>query len=309
MHKKYSAVAIGSCYLDINCPHYPFGASGIPAEVELVGDQYEAVPGGSAVNFCRLLSGLGLKPVFIGMSGTDPIASVLSQLLEEQGVHALFAARSDLSTNISFAMTSPEHQHIMLVSGTANPALNPDDILPKLREVIGDTDLLFMGGCFKLKAFEQSFATITQMAKEQGVKLVVDHNRIPKGTTDSMLAAVKELVLSADYYLPSRDEFCAFWQVTTIEEGLELLNREAPGLTVVVKDGANGAHYFENGTVQHVPAEVVSGKLQLTGAGDSFNGGVMAALENDKPLSEAVAYACQVAAAKISGQPLPKTAK
>jgi sugar/nucleoside kinase (ribokinase family) len=305
MNKTYDVIAIGSCYVDTNLADYPFGDSGVPAEIELIGNDYETVPGGSAVNFCILLQKLGLKTAFVGMTGKDPNGDLLSQLLEKQGVKPALIRQPKLATNISFNMTNPNGKHIMLVAGNANAALNANTALPKLEVLIPQAHMLYLGGCFKLKSFISALSQVVEVAQQYACTLVVDHGRIPKNADEEMLNAIKELVLKADYYFPSHDEFCEIWSVSNIEDGLRLLQGQAPGLTTVVKDGTNGAYYFADGSVQHVPALKVEKVLNATGAGDSFNAGVIAALNAEKTLADAITYGCQVAAAKIKAEAPP----
>jgi len=305
MTKRLDVIALGSCYVDFNAPNYPFSEAGIPSEVELVGSTYEMVPGGSAVNFCVLLERLGLSTGFIGMAGDDPVGKLFDSLLRQAGVLPLMVQDAGLATNVSFGMTNPHGSHIMLVAGTANAALSPEAVLPKVEATIADARVLFIGGCFKLQTFEYDFHRLAEMAAANDASVVVDHNRIPKHTSPGMLEAVRALVLQSTFYLPSREEFCQLWGVDSIEAGLQLLHNKAPGLGVVVKDGANGAYYFANGAVRHVPAEPAKGTINATGAGDSFNAGFMTAIIGDRPIAAAATYACKVAAAKITGQSIP----
>lgn len=303
--RNLDVVALGSCYVDINAEKMPFGSDGIPAETELVGAGYEAVPGGSAVNFCRLLAQLGANPAFIGMAGQDPHGEMLGRLLGQNNVQSALILRPYLQTNVSFNMTNLQGEHIMLVAGTANAALDPVAVWSQLEQLLPQSKLLYLGGCFKLKAFEQSFIKVADIASQSGVKLVIDHGRMPTDIAPSMLEAVKQLVLRADYYFPSRKEFCQLWQVSDIEEGLRHLRDQAPELTVVVKDGSNGAFFWADDSIQHVPGEKVKHPVNVTGAGDSFNAGVMAAITQGHELNEAIDYGCRVTAAKIQNQPLP----
>ncbi|MEK7152479.1 MAG: carbohydrate kinase family protein [Patescibacteria group bacterium] len=303
--RSLEVVAFGSCYVDTNVENYPFGNDGIAPETELVGERYETVPGGSAVNFCRLLGEFGLRTAFIGMAGDDPNGDTLARLLEQHNVQAELVRLPDLLTNISFNVTNPDGEHIMLVAGTANASLSPDDVMPKLEQLLPLIKMLYLGGCFKLKAFEHAFAQIANLAKRNSVELAIDHGRVPEGTSEAMLGAIKALVLSAAYYLPSRDEFCKLWGVADIEEGLRRLKDEAPDLIVVVKDGANGAFYWSGDSTQQVKAERVEKVVNATGAGDSFNAGLIAALAKDQSLADAIAYGCRVAASKIRAEALP----
>ena len=303
--KSLDVLALGSCYVDMNAADYPIGHTGIPNETELVGSEYEVVAGGSAVNFCRLLATLGLNPAFIGIAGTDIVGNTLEQLLRQDGVEPKLIRDGRLQTNIGFNMTSTDGAHIMCIAGTANAALSPEEVLPKLQEVAPEVRALYLGGCFKLKTFSQAFQAVIAVAHDNGVKLFVDHGRIPEDASPEMLARVQGLVLHADYYLASRKEFTRMWDVDEVADGISLLYGRAPQLTIVVKDGPNGAYYAVNGEARHVPAAAVDTITNLTGAGDSTNAGIVAAVLAGHPLSDAVAYGCAVAAAKISGRAVP----
>lgn len=300
--KTIDAVAFGSCYVDTNLAQYPFADEGIPPEVELVGEQYETVLGGSAVNFCVLLQSLGAKTAFVGVIGADPNGEVLTELLEKQGIEPALITRPDVQTNTGFNMTNPNGKHIMLVAGSANATLSPEIAMPKLEGLLPEAKMLYLGGCFKLKAFFHAFPELVELAKRHDADIAIDHNRIPQGTSPEMLQAVKELVLKADYYFPSRAEFCELWGVKNIEEGLKLLHQKAPALITIAKDGDNGAFYMAEGEVRHVEAPKVETVLNATGAGDTFNAGVIATISQDRPLDEAIAYGCRVAAARVGGQ-------
>jgi sugar/nucleoside kinase (ribokinase family) len=304
---KTATLAIGSCYIDFEVGDMPIEASGIPVDVELVGGDYYVEAGGSAVNFCKLLKQLGSNTTFVGLVGEDYYAQIFENLLKEAGVKPALVYKPDVSTNVSFNLTSKNGQHHdMFVAGTANAALDADSVLPKLRSEAPFSQVLYVGGLFKLKRLQPVFGEIAGIAAENGTMLVVDHGRVRGDIPEDMRSAVRDFVIRATYYLPSRDEFCALWNVETIEEGLALLYNRAPYLTVVVKDGPNGAYYHMGNTSQHIPAKQVTSIKSLTGAGDSFNAGFIAAINHELQVEKAIEFACTVAAAKISGQHVPK---
>lgn len=304
--KQVDTLAVGSCYIDLDVGDMPYDEHGIAADVEMVGGDYHLAAGGSAVNFCRLLQELGVTSAFVGMVGEDEFGSILERLLSEAGVEPMLVRRPDVKTNLSTNLTSHDGKsHNMFTMGTANAALQPDTIMPKLREAIPEAKVLYMGGCFKLKGLQPSFGVIAEIASKGNTTIVVDHGRIPKDVSVESRSMVKALISLAKYYLPSRDEFLNLWEVETIEAGLESLHANAPSVTVVVKDGSNGAYYFENGKVKHVDALKVPKVVKLTGAGDSFNAGFIAAQLRQLPMEECVAFGCSVAAVKISEQEIP----
>lgn len=303
--KSYDVVALGACYVDTNLENFPFDEGGILPESELVGNHYEVTLGGSAVNFCVLLQSLGLRTTFVGMTGTDPNGALVAELMQRHGIQPALVQQKNVLTNISFNMTSPEGRHIMLVGGSASAALQPDTIRPKLEATIPTAHMLYLGGYFKLKALAPALAQIVDYATTHDTAVVIDHGRIPTGTPEAMLETLRQLVPRATYYFPSHSEFRQLWGVDSIADGLRALQQRAPQLTTIVKDGKNGAFYLDGLGVQHVLPPSVEKVLNATGAGDSFNAGVMAALNKGIALSKAVAYGCQVASAKISGQAMP----
>ena len=306
MHnREIDVVAIGACYVDTNVANFPFERSNLMNE-ELIGDAYEVVPGGSAVNFCRLSSRLGLKTAFIGTTGKDANSDTLEKLLSLEGVLPALIKNEDLQTNIGYNITNPQGDHIMFVAGTANAALAPEAAAPKLAELLPKSDILYLGGCLKLKSFIHAFKDIAQLAKQHNTTIAVDHGRVPQNVSHETLEAVRGLVLDADYYFPSRDEFYMLWDVSDIDTGLRKLQQYAPSLTTIVKDGANGAFYIEGDTVRQIMATSVDTVVNATGAGDSFNAGVLAALGKYHALPESIAFGCKVAGAKISATDLPK---
>jgi len=308
-HPPFRVAAFGACYVDINVPNYPFADSGIPAEVELIGDEHEVVSGGSAVNFCRMLGNLGLDTTFVGVAGdeNDLMGDVLTTLLSREGVTAALIRQQGALTNLGYNLTNKSGKHIMCISGTANAALSSETVLPKLQEIAAEMQMIYAGGCFKLKAFMQGFEELPRHIGDS-TTLTVDHGRVPKDLSPDMARVVRQFVLQADYYLPSRDEFCTFWNTPSIEAGLELLHAAAPELTVVVKDGPNGAYYRDDTGIQHALGLPVEHILNLTGAGDSFNAGFIRGIAAKKSVGEAATYANHVAAAKISGRPIPQLA-
>lgn len=304
--KSYDVVAIGACYVDFNAERFPFGEDGIRVESEVVGSEYEAVAGGSAVNFCRTLGMLGMESAFVGVCGQDVMGDALVKLLSDKSVQPFITQKPELTTNIGFNMTNETGRHIMCVAGTANQSLRFETVGEQLRRALQAAKVLYLGGCFKLKGLMPDFETIVSIAKESGVLVAVDHGRVTNDTSPEMMESVRGLVRGADYYLPSRDEFCALWNVDTVMQGYDKLAAIAPRLTVVVKDGARGAFYGDGqADPVLVSAQKVDNVVDVTGAGDACNAGVIAAVVRSRELADAVRYGCDVAAAKISKRQIP----
>lgn len=70
------------------------------------------------------------------------------------------------------------------------------------------------------------------------------------------------------------------------------------GTTCIVKCGADGAKYFDQGRLQHALIKPIK-PVDTTGAGDAFNAGVISGLLLGKSLGEAVALGNSVAAVVV----------
>lgn len=300
---KDRLIAIGGAYVDINAPSFPLPEDGLELEKEYVGQEYAIEPGGSAVNFARICASLDIPTTFIGKIGKDEIGSMLSRLLLEQLVEPSFVVSETETTNMSFNMVNEAGKSIMAVVGSANQSLTSDEVYRKVSERLPTSSYLYLGGCFKLKSLMPAFVQLAQDAKEAGVKIVLDHSRLNAGVSAEERQTVKELARISDFYFPSTDEFKELWGVDSVADGLELMNEQAQG-TTVVKDGSNGALTMIDGRVVTIPAYSVT-PLHTVGAGDSFNAGIIAALTKGQEILEAMRFGCATAALKISQPTLP----
>lgn len=295
-------LCIGSAYVDINCPNYPFGDSGLAPETEPVGNGYETTLGGSAVNFAKLCVVLGLDTAFVGKRGSDKLGDVMVQLFEDSGIEPNLMVDDAVQTNISFNMINSEGKSIMAIAGTANQALTSSEVTAAVDALLPESSCLYIGGCFKQIHLLDSYLQLTKDARANKVITILDHGRLSQAVTDEQKQKVRRLASLVDYYLPSRDEFLQLWGMGTIAEGLKnpLLSRPI----TIIKDGANGAWVLQNGEPKLITGFKVE-PINTIGAGDSFNAGFIAAKLQGLGLSESVKFACATAALKISNNTLP----
>lgn len=303
MNSTGELIAIGGAYVDINAPNFPLGEEGLQLETEIVGQEYQVEPGGSAVNFARLCAALEIPTTFIGKIGRDELGDTLSRLLVESQVSPSLIVSESAATNIGFNMIHTNGKSIMAVVGTANQALTADEVYSKASEKLTAGSYLFLGGCFKLKKLMPAFVQLATDAKTAGAKVALDHGRITNNASEEDKETMRQLALSVDFYLPSADEFIQLWNVPSIEEGLVQLSQKTTGI-VVVKNSDQGAVTLLGGKVITVPAHDVS-PIHTIGAGDSFDAGFIAAQYRGEDLLASIQFGCATAALKISRDSLP----
>jgi len=291
-------LTLGSAYIDTHIPGFPFTERGLAPETETIGGDYAITPGGSAVNFARVCTKLGLRATFVGKVGDDLYGRLLAQKLEQEGVTPALIIDDTVSTNIGMNLINESGQTIMAVAGTANQAITADDIIQTVEPLLPEVDYLYLGGCFKVKRLLPALKLLAENARRNNAKVVVDHGRIPHAATAEDKATVRNLVALADYYFPSKDEFLELWHATSIETGLRAITLQA-GAYVAVKCAGEGAYSIADGAMVHAPAFPVS-PHHTAGAGDTFNAGFIMAEASGMSLRDSLTFGCAVAALKIS---------
>lgn len=291
-------LSIGTMYLDISCTNFPFD-QGLFAHRETVGDQYELDLGGSALNFAKVASQLGMDVSFMGKAGTDEVSSTVINLLTQNNINPLIMYDPDRQTNLAMHYVHADGTSIMTSCGNANQSLSIDDIEEEqFDNILDDMQYLYLGGVFKLKKLLPHLHTLARKAKEKNVLVILDHGRVNNSVTMQDINHLYTLFPYIDIYLPSIDEFLAVWERTTVEESFAKMSEISKPLTII-KQAEKGAVGFVEDTIIPVEAYSIS-VLNTVGAGDSFNAGFITAYSQNFSMEEAIKYGCATSAIKIS---------
>lgn len=296
-------LAIGNVYLDINCSNVPFDEKGIIPEKEPVSDTYIMEPGGSALNFAHQCAKLQLDAAFVGKAGIDRAGQLVSELIEDWGLHVALVRSPTVSTNLAINFTNPVGQTISTASGSANQSLEQAEVSEQLTRHLPELKYIYIGGCFKLYSLLPALEQIIITAQAAGVKIVFDHNRIPTNASLEQQTIVKKIALLSDYYFPSRAEFLELWSLQSIEQGLEQLKGQS-NVQIIVKNGEDGCLALDEQNLIKMPAFPIQ-LVNTIGAGDSFNAGFIAGQEQGLNLAKSMEFANATAALKISQATLP----
>lgn len=301
--KQFDVISFGTVYLDIDFLEFPF-TEGIFAHRETVGKNYALEVGGSAFNFAKICANLNQSVLFIGQIGKDQIAPTVQALAKKTKVKTHFIQSSHVQTNLAMHYVHANGESIMTSAGSANQNLSPEMLQVELKKKIFSTRYLYLGGGLKVLELLPAYPQIIKLAKQHGVKIILDHGRVTNLATNKHKIIIKSIISDVNIYLPSRDEFLDLWGFESIDDGLKKLANKTTAI-VVIKDSNNGCYSIDNGKIIKVkPVSIIP--INTIGSGDAFNAGFIKADGMETlNLKQKMQYASSTAAIKISTNRLP----
>ena len=275
--KSGSIVCVGDVMVDV-LAHLPGPlavGSDTPAQVRLTA-------GGSAANTACWLAALGVPVVFAGRVGADPAGRDAVATLHAAGVRTRVAVDPRLPTGVCIVLVGPDGERTMVPSAGANAALAPAD----LAGLLGPGDHLHLSGYSLLNEGSRPAAlAVLDQARTAGAGISVD------AASEAPIRTVGPAALLG--WLPAGTLLIANTaELAALGDPADLVARS---LTVVVKDGPDGARVADRTGVRRIATTPVP-VLDSTGAGDAFAAGLLAARRSGAGLDEAVRQGNRVAA-------------
>jgi ribokinase len=258
----------------------------VPGET-VAGTGFATVPGGKGANQAVAAARLGARTAMVGCTGDDAFGARLRAGLERDGIDCgAVRAAPGVSTGVALIVVDDAGRNGIVVVPGANGLLRPSDVdaaeplLRAARAVVLQLEI-------PLDAVERA----ARLARDLG-KLVLLNPAPARPLPASLLACV-------DWLVPNETEAAALTGLPVrspaeaVEAGRAL--RAAGAGAVLVTLGANGVVTVGPEGERHDAAPRVQA-VDTTAAGDTFIGGLCAALVRGEPLAAAVAYG-QAAAA------------
>jgi 2-dehydro-3-deoxygluconokinase len=125
--------------------------------------------------------------------------------------------------------------------------------------------------------------------RQRGGKVVFDLNYRPRGwaSADRARATISQMISLTDIALPSFEDEQALFNDQSISHCIQ--RYQAAGVQeIVLKNGAAGCTLVDGDQISHIPVTTLVQAIDTTAAGDSFNGGYLAARLNDKTPQQSV---------------------
>ncbi len=273
MTPQYDVLIPGSYYCDLIFTGLPtFPALGM--EVFTSG---LTVTVGGVMNSVVALRRLGVQVGWAGQVGTDFFSAFILQQAEREGVDTSLLERLDHPfQRVTVAMSYP-HDRAFLTY--VDPAPSSIALVRRVLDRVSFRHLHFTG----FQTDPDAPALLAEV-KARGVTISMDCQHRVIEISDPLVRAV---LSQLDVFMPNRAEA----KQLTGEDDLHAAAQHFRALvpTVIIKDGANGAHGWHNGQHFYQPAIAVE-PVDTTGAGDVFNAGFLAAWLRDLPFDAALRW-------------------
>ncbi|MDP8177411.1 ribokinase [Pasteurella skyensis] len=284
---KPHLVILGS----INVDHVIYTERFPQAGETLFGKKYQLAYGGKGANQAVAAARLGANVDFIGCIGNDAIGHEMKTAFEKDNINTqhIFEIPQE-TTGVAMIQVTDSGENNIVISAGANAHLTSEK-LASCKDTLSQAEMLLM-------QLETPLATIinaAQIAYQNGVKVVL--NPAPARTLpDELLQHL--------------------FMITPNETEAELLT----GIKVTDEQSAQqAAQVFHQKGIEYVlitlgskgvycnhqnQGEIIKGfkvnAIDTTAAGDTFNGALLTALLEQKPMTEAITFAHAAAALSVT---------
>lgn len=243
-----------------------------PKEGEtILGNNFYTTNGGKGANQACAIGKLGGDVSMLGAVGNDNFAKDLSDALSSNNVNINnLLIKDNVSTGIAvITVTNDGANHIIVAQG-ANALITKDDIKEKL---IASFDIIVMQLEIPLEIAKYA----ASIAKKLGKTVVL--NPSPAIKLD------KDFLSCVDILIPNETEIDIIGGVDYVLEcGVK---------NIILTLGADGCELITKQNRKHFDAYKVN-VVDTTAAGDSFLGGVVRMIADDKTIEEAIEFATKV---------------
>ncbi len=286
MRDKPRIVVVGSLVFD-----FVALAERLPRKGEtLLGTRFGMFPGGKGANQAVQAGRLGAEVYLIGRIGTDFLGERLLASLHESGVRTEFITR-DAAVNTAACCIHVDRQghNAIIIVPEANAACSPADV-DAAQELIHSADVL-------LCQLEIPIPTVThavQGAAAHGIPVILNPAPalpVPEGLLAQVTILTPnetEAELLSGLPAPEASSAEPWTPVWAAQVARKL--RESGCGTVIVTLGERGAYLAMPEREGLFPAYRVAA-VDVTAAGDAFNGALAVALAEGQPMEAALVFA------------------
>ena len=258
----------------------------------ILGQSFALGPGGKGSNQSVAVGMAGVSVGFITKLGQDPFADMALTIWEKAGVTSLATQHADDYTGAAYIFVDQNTgDNAIIVCPGAAATIDRSDIDAHAQAI--QQCKVFMTQLEQpIDAAEHALG----LARKAGAVTIL--NPAPAADIPASMIAL------CDYVTPNETEAEAMTGITvgSPEDAIaaaEALLAKGAGAAIITL-GENGCLYHDGSTPVHVPAMIAGPVSETTGAGDAFNGGLAAALAEQRPPLDAIRFGTAVAAISVT---------
>ncbi|SFI79947.1 Sugar or nucleoside kinase, ribokinase family [Paenibacillus sp. UNC496MF] len=266
-----------------------------PNKEKFVDDFSITLGSSSAITACRL-SQLGLNVCFVSVVGDDDFGKYCIERLKRFGVNVEHV-RTDPreKTGVTVSLSTPSDRALLTFMGAIPKLAVP--IMPD--SMMERADHLHFGSFYLQLGMQREWAALFAQAKACGITTSFDAGWDPEENWRRPL--IDGLLPVTDLFVPSEEEALRIYGCSDLDELAEALPKRRG--SVAVKCGKRGARMLTpEGEWLHEPGFAVKA-VDTTGAGDSFNAGLIYSFLEGEPRREQLIFgnACGALSAQEIG--------
>ncbi|MDC6366802.1 MULTISPECIES: carbohydrate kinase family protein [Flavobacteriaceae] len=277
MKKKFDVLVVGELNVDIILNDI----IGFPkVGTEILANEMTVTLGSSSAIFASNLSALGKSVAFAGLIGQDSFSNLIKTSLVRKNVDTSFVISSEKhATGLTMVMNYEMDRANVTFPG-AMEHLSANDIT---NAMLLSAKHLHLSSIFLQKSIKSKVVDLFERAKKLGLSTSMDPQWDPLEKWNLDLG---KLLPHIDIFLPNKVEFLNITKSESILAGLEKIQQYAN--VVVIKDGTQGAHLWQEEKRITKPAFLNESIADCIGAGDSFDAGFIYDFLNGKNLEQCV---------------------
>ncbi|WP_188407607.1 sugar kinase [Agarivorans gilvus] len=279
---------IGECMIELN--GQPFGSM----QQTYGGDTLNA-----AVYLARAAKQQPVAIHYVSALGDDALSEGMRKRWQQEGINTEWVLRDSTRSPGLYMIQLDEHGERSFLywrEQSAAKYLLQHSEFAAVAEALRSMDVLFVS-CISLAILEpgdrQHLLGLLQTLADAGVEIAFDSNYRPRlwpqDQGQTVRQVYQQMAERCDLALVTFDDEQALWGDSDYQQTLARYQRSGCG-KVVVKLGAEGCVYQDFASMTQaelVPTQAVQQVVDTTSAGDSFNGGFLAAYLSGASLSQA----------------------
>jgi ribokinase len=248
----------------------------------VIGSTFSTIPGGKGANQAVAASKLGASSCMVGCIGNDQNGEFSINNLNLMNVDTSCIKKTDNAPTGVANIVVAEHDNSIIVIAGANYEITKEDI-DKCKDVILSADIVLLQLEIPLDVVEYT----ADMCRKNNVRVLL--NPAPA------VELPKTLIENATYITPNEHELnIILGKQNNVDETIKMYPNK-----IIVTMGSRGVKYFDGSEMKIVPSYNVE-VVDTTGAGDTFCGGLAAALVRGDNLEDAIKFANKAAAISIT---------